>query len=151
MESFESLKKSFWENVNNHAFIVSTNHTVSLSIKKLNNRKLEQSTKRYHILHEHLNRNEHVSMEPLKGLVECEYPIGLTVHNYEEWFGTLHSVLFDLHDRSMNICFGSPLFNEWYSLKVGESLPFSEVSVNFKNSKYTDFWREDKNEWIPKD
>ncbi|MED0973214.1 C45 family peptidase [Bacillus paramycoides] len=151
IEIFDGHKSIKTIEDNNHAFIVSTNHAVSLSIKKLNNRKLEQSTKRYHILHEHLNRNEHVSMESLKGLVECEYPIGLTVHNYEEWFGTLHSVLFDLHDRSMNICFGSPLFNEWYSLKVGESLPFSEVSVNFKNSKYTDFWREDKNEWIPKD
>ncbi|MGR3778350.1 C45 family autoproteolytic acyltransferase/hydrolase [Bacillus paramycoides] len=151
IEIFDGHKSIKTIEDNNHAFIVSTNHAVSLSIKTLNNRKLEQSTKRYHILHEHLKRNEHVSMESLKGLVECEYPIGLTVHNYEEWFGTLHSVLFDLHDRSMNICFGSPLFNEWYSLKVGESLPFSEVSVNFKNSKYTDFWREDKNEWIPKD
>lgn len=151
IEIFDGHKSIKTIEDNNHAFIVSTNHAVSLSIKKLNNRKLEQSTKRYHILHEHLNRNEHVSMESLKGLVECEYPIGLTVHNYEEWFGTLHSVLFDLHDRSMNICFGSPLFNEWYSLKVGESLPFSEVGVNFKNSKYTDFWREDKNEWILKD
>ncbi len=54
------------------------------------------------------------------------------MHNYEEWFGTLHSVLFDLHDRTMKICFGSPLLNDWYSLKVGGSMPFSEVNVNFK-------------------
>ncbi|MCZ2970470.1 C45 family peptidase, partial [Acinetobacter baumannii] len=83
------------------AFIVSTNHAVSSSIQKLNNRKLEQSTKRYYLLHEHLNRCEQVSIESLKKLVEEEYPAGLTVHNYEEWFGTLHSVLFDLHDRTM--------------------------------------------------
>ena len=31
------------------AFIVSTNHAVSSSIQKLNNRKLEQSTKRYYL------------------------------------------------------------------------------------------------------
>ncbi len=42
----------------NQAFIVSTNHAVSSSIQKLNNRRLEQSTKRYHVLHEHLNRYE---------------------------------------------------------------------------------------------
>ncbi|WP_312505393.1 carcinine hydrolase/isopenicillin-N N-acyltransferase family protein, partial [Bacillus luti] len=134
----------------NQAFIVSTNHAVSLPIQKLNSRKLEQSTKRYHILHKHIKRNEQVSMESLKGLVEREYPTGLTVHNYEEWFGTLHSVLFDLHNCTMNICFGSPLLNDWYSLKVGESLPFTEVNVNFKNKTYTNFWREEKNDCIPK-
>jgi len=125
-------------------FIVSTNHAISLPIQKLNNRRLKQSTNRYHTLYEYLNQNELVSMESLKGLVEKEYPTGLTVHNYEEWFGTLHSVLCDLHNRTMNICFGSPLFNDWYSLKVGESLSFSEVNVNFKNKAYADFWREER-------
>lgn len=50
----------------------------------------------------------------------------------------------------MNICFGSPLLNDWYSLKVGGSMPFSEVNVNFKNKTYTDFWREENNKLIPK-
>ncbi|MFH7829495.1 C45 family autoproteolytic acyltransferase/hydolase [Bacillus luti] len=150
IEIFDGHKSISTNEDGNQAFIVSTNHAVSSSIQKLNNRKLEQSTKRYHILHEHLNRNEQVSMESLKRLVEREYPTGLTVHNYEEWFGTLHSVLFDLHNRTMNICFGSPLLNDWYSLKVGESLPFSEVNVNFKNKTYTNFWREEKNDCIPK-
>lgn len=150
IEIFDGFKSTTTKE-DSQGFIVSTNHTVSSSIQKLNNRRLEQSTKRYHILHEYLNRNEQVSMESLKGLVEEEYPIGVTVHNYEEWFGTLHSVLIDLQDRTLNICFGSPLLNEWYSLKVGESLPFSEVNVNFKNKTYADFWREEKNEMTPKD
>ncbi|MGE7859039.1 MULTISPECIES: C45 family peptidase [Bacillus cereus group] len=150
IEIFDGHKSITTNEDDNQAFIVSTNHAVSSSIQKLNNRKLEQSTKRYHILHEHINRDEKLSMESLKGLVEEEYPVGLTVHNYEEWFGTLHSVLFDLHDCTMNICFGSPLFNDWYSLKVGGSLPFSEVNVNFKNKTYTDFWREERNDLIPK-
>ncbi|MBJ8151706.1 C45 family autoproteolytic acyltransferase/hydolase [Bacillus cereus] len=150
IEIFDGHKSTTTIDGDNQAFIVSTNYAVSSSIQKLNNRKLEQSTKRYHVLHEHLNRCEQVSIESLKKLVEEEYPIGLSVHNYEECFGTLHSVLFDLHDRTMNICFGSPLLNDWYSLKVGGSMPFSEMNVNFENKTYTDFWREDKNKLIPK-
>lgn len=84
-------------------------------------------------------------MEKLKELVENEYPAGLTVHNYQEWFGTLHSLLFDLHERTMDVCFGSPLLNKWYSLKVGEELPFSVVDVNFVNRPYADFWRVENN------
>ncbi|WP_144611345.1 C45 family peptidase [Bacillus cereus] len=151
IEIFDGYKSISTLEEEKQNFIVSTNHAISLPIQKLNSRRLEQSTNRYHILYDHLNRNEEVCMESLKGLVEKEYPTGLTVHNYEEWFGTLHSVLFDLHNRTMNICFGSPLLNDWYSLKVGESLPFSEVNVNFKNKTYADFWREEHNKLISKD
>ncbi len=91
-----------------------------------------------------------MSIESLKKLVEEEYPAGLTVHNYEEWFGTLHSVLLDLHDRTMKICFGSPLLNDWYSLKVGGSMPFSEVNVNFKIKLILTFGGEENNKLIPK-
>ncbi|MED0937098.1 C45 family autoproteolytic acyltransferase/hydrolase [Bacillus mobilis] len=151
IEIFDGYKSITTIEEESHDFIVSTNHAISVPIQKLNNRRLEQSTNRYHILYDHLNRNEQVSMESLKGLVKKEYPNGLTVHNYEEWFGTLHSVLFDLHNRTMNICLGSPLLNDWYSLKVGESLPFSEMNVKFKNKTYADFWREEHNELISKD
>jgi len=129
----------------NEAFIVSTNHAVSSTIKKLNNRKLEHSSKRFQVLHNNLVQKEYISMEKLKELVENEYPAGLTVHNYQEWFGTLHSLLFDLHERTMDVCFGSPLLNKWYSLKVGEGLPFSVVDVNFVNRPYADFWRVENN------
>ena len=144
IEIFDGFKSITTIDEENQDFIVSTNHAISLSVQKLNNRRLEQSTNRYYTLYEHLNRNEQVSMDSLKELVEREYPTGLTVHNYEEWFGTLHSVLFDLHNRTMNICFGSPLFNDWYSLKVGGSLSFSQVNVKFNNKTYTDFWREER-------
>lgn len=144
IEIFDGYKSITTIDEENQDFIVSTNHAISLPIQKLNNRRLEQSINRYHTLYDHLNRNEQMSMESLKGLVEKEYPTGLTVHNYEEWFGTLHSVLFDLHNRTMNICYGSPLLNDWYSLKVGESLSFSKVNVKFKNKTYADFWREER-------
>ncbi|EVT90881.1 choloylglycine hydrolase [Bacillus anthracis] len=150
IEIFDGYKSIITTVEESQDFIVSTNHAISLPIQKLNSRRLEQSTNRYHTLYEHLNRNEQVSIESLKRLVQIEYPAGLTVHNYEEWFGTLHSVLFDLHECTMNICFGSPLFNDWYSLEVGGSLPFSEVNVNFENKIYTDFWREENNKLIPK-
>ncbi|HHK5550706.1 choloylglycine hydrolase [Bacillus anthracis] len=150
IEIFDGYKSITSIDEESQDFIVSTNHAISLPIQKLSNRRLEQSTNRYHTLYEYLNRNELVSLESLKGLVEKEYPTGLTVHNYEEWFGTLHSVLVDLHNRTMNICFGSPLLNDWYSLEVGGIMPFSEVNVNFKNKTYTDFWREDKKKLIPK-
>lgn len=66
IEIFDGHKFTTTIDGDNQAFIVSTNHAVSSSIQKLNNRRLEQSTKRYHVLHEHLNRYEQVSIESLK-------------------------------------------------------------------------------------
>lgn len=70
------------------------------------------------------------------------------MYNYEEWFGILYFVLFDLYDCIMKICFGLLFLNDWYLLKVGGSMLFFEVNVNFKNKIYIDFWKEDKNELI---
>lgn len=58
IEIFDGHKYTTTIDGDNQAFIVSTNHAVSSSIQKLNNRRLEQSTKRYHVLYENLNRNE---------------------------------------------------------------------------------------------
>ena len=66
IEIFDGHKSTTTIDGDNQTFIVSTNHAVSSSIQKLNNRKLEQSTKRYHVLHEHLNGYEQVSIESLK-------------------------------------------------------------------------------------
>ena len=70
IEIFDGYKSIITIVEESQDFIVSTNHAISLPIQKLNSRRLEQSTNRYHTLYEHLNRNEQVSIESLKGLVQ---------------------------------------------------------------------------------
>ncbi|WP_334077769.1 C45 family peptidase [Paenibacillus sanfengchensis] len=120
-------------------YISATNHAVLPGIEERG--VLRQSKVRYDLIHSTLGRSLSVSKQELRDLTLREYPEGITVHNYKQNFGTVHSVLFDLHAGQLEFSFGSPLENETYSLKVGERFPFKELSVRVPDREYgPEFW-----------
>ena len=123
-------------------FLIATNHAVMPKIMKLEDGKLEQSEIRYNFLKNNLESNDFFTKHKLQQLMFNEYPNGVTVHNFEENFGTVHSILFNLNDKQLDISFGSPINNKIYKLKVGETLPFNELEVFIENSNYgPNFWK----------
>ncbi|NGP45660.1 choloylglycine hydrolase [Bacillaceae bacterium SIJ1] len=122
-------------------FMIATNHGLFPSIARKENGKLEQSCVRYGLLENHLSSNDLISKQHLKDVTLQEYPKGLTVHNYEQNFGTVHSILFDLDAKQLEFSFGSPIHNKTYKLTVGEALPHFDVKVLMENTDYgPDFW-----------
>lgn len=118
------------------------NHAVMPEIIKLERGKLEQSEMRYNFLKNNLENNNFITKNELQQLMLKEYPNGVTVHNFEENFGTVHSILFNLNEKQLDISFGSPINNKIYKLKVGETLPFNELEIFIKNNKYgPNFWK----------
>lgn len=66
----------------------------------------------------------------------------MSIHNYKENFGTVHSVLFNLTDRQLEFSFGSPLQNKLYKINVGDNFSKTRLPVKFENRNYgPDFWR----------
>lgn len=123
-------------------FFIATNHAVMPEIIKLESEKLEQSEMRYNFLKDNLESNNFITKNELQQLMLKEYPNGVTVHNFEENFGTVHSILFNLNDKQLDISFGSPINNKIYKLKVGETLPFNELEIFIKNNNYgPNFWK----------
>lgn len=123
-------------------FFIATNHAVMPEIIKLESGKLEQSEMRYNFLKDNLESNNFITKNELQQLMLKEYPKGVTVHNFEENFGTVHSILFNLNGKQLDISFGSPINNKIYKLKVGETLPFNELEIFIKNNNYgPNFWK----------
>ncbi|PHF04949.1 C45 family peptidase [Bacillus sp. AC79A.1] len=123
-------------------FFIATNHAVMPEIIKIERGKLEQSEIRYNFLKNNLESNNLITKNQLHQLMLKEYPDGVTVHNFEENFGTVHSILFNLNDKQLYISFGSPINNKIYTLKVGEILPFNELEIFIENTNYgPDFWK----------
>ncbi|WP_440897082.1 C45 family autoproteolytic acyltransferase/hydrolase [Amphibacillus sp. Q70] len=123
-------------------FFIATNHALIPEIIKLEYGKLEQSQMRYNFLKNNLENNHLITKNALQQLMLKEYPNGVTVHNFEENFGTVHSVLFNLSDKQLDFSFGSPINNKSYTLKVGENLPFNELDIFIKNNNYgPNFWK----------
>ncbi|MBB4826552.1 putative choloylglycine hydrolase [Sporosarcina luteola] len=123
-------------------YIVATNHGLFPEIERLEQGKLEQSEIRYQLIEDKLSTADKISTCGLKELISTEYPEGLTVHNYKEHFGTVHSILFNLTDRQIEFSFGSPVQNSFYKMNVGEHFPNREIQVEFENKSYgPEFWR----------
>ncbi|MCB2357191.1 hypothetical protein [Clostridium estertheticum] len=85
-----------------------------------------------------------LSCNDLKGLLSTSYPQGLCCHYYEEFFGTLRSMIFDVTDGTIEMTFGSPQSNEWrtFTIKSNEEqeymvkLPYERADKAFYDITY---------------
>jgi hypothetical protein len=57
-----------------------------------------------------------ITTETIRGILSDPYPKGLCFHYYQEFLGTLWSLIFDLNAGTAEICFGSPIVNQWHTL-----------------------------------
>lgn len=123
-------------------YITATNHPLFEEMKQLGIHRMNHSVVRHDLMEKRLRNEQQFNKEDLLRLVQAEYPHGLTVHNYAQSFGTLRSILFNLTDQTMDVCFGSPLTNPWYCVRVGETLPFTTIPVKVEQGLYDgSFWQ----------
>ncbi len=79
---------------------------------------LENSKTRSRLLKALVRKHQpKITKNQLKKLLSGVYPNGLSAHFYREGFGTMYSLIVDLTEHSLDICFGPPKYNEWYRLK----------------------------------
>lgn len=123
-------------------YLIATNHGLFPEIESIVPGKLEHSQLRYTILENKFSANGKRTTCEMKELLSTEFPKGLSIHNYKENFGTVHSVLFNLTDRQLECSYGSPLKNKLYKMNVGDHFSKKQIPVEFWNKNYgPDFWR----------
>ncbi|MEH7463152.1 C45 family peptidase [Bacillus thuringiensis] len=135
----KSVKKT------DHDYLIATNHALFPEIENLEIGRLVHSQIRFNVLERKFSAIGKRSVGELKKLISTEFPEGLSVHNYKENFGTVHSVLFNLTDCQLEFSFGSPVQNKKYKIGVGNSFLKTSIPIIFQNREYgTDFWRVSK-------
>ncbi|MFD1412253.1 C45 family autoproteolytic acyltransferase/hydolase [Oceanobacillus jeddahense] len=123
-------------------YLMATNHGLFPEIRNLEQGQLDQSLQRYKVLENNFSAKGKLSVSEIKELLLKEFPEGVSIHNYKENFGTVHSVLFNLTDRKLEFSFGSPIQNSVYKINVGEAFLKRRFPVQCKSESYgTDFWR----------
>ncbi|MFD3449019.1 MerR family transcriptional regulator [Microbacteriaceae bacterium 4G12] len=126
-------------------YLIATNHALFPEIESLEIGRLAQSQIRFNVLERKMSAIGKRSVGELKELLFTEFPDGLSVHNYQENFGTVHSALFNLTDCQLEFSFGSPMQNKIYKIGVGDNFSTTLLPVKFQNREYgTDFWRVSK-------
>lgn len=61
-----------------------------------------------------------ISKQDIRNLFATEHPAGLCNHLYNEYFGTLWSVIFDLTQNSIDVCFSAPTHNKYHSFGLND-------------------------------
>jgi hypothetical protein len=99
-------------------FLFSTNHYVLPETVKYQQYAgdwiLKNSKKRYELIGSVLSKAQpRIGKETLRGLLGKEIYDGLCGHYYNDYFGTLFSVIYDLTDLKAYVCFGASTRNPW--------------------------------------
>jgi hypothetical protein len=91
------------------------------------------STPRYKVIEAWLEANApHIGKETVRGILTKEYPEGCCCPYYAYGVGTLWSMIFDVSEGVVEVCFGAPTHNPWQSFTPQDgSIGMREYSAKF--------------------
>jgi predicted choloylglycine hydrolase len=122
-------------------FLAATNHFQSEELRKVEPMCMAHSIKRLNTANNFLKENAgKISLQAMKELLGTRYPEGLCTHYYQEFFGTLHSCVFDLTERFIEVTFGSPAVNAWHRIDFNNPQPGEFESVLPNEYSTPEFW-----------
>ncbi|MBU3187481.1 C45 family autoproteolytic acyltransferase/hydolase [Clostridium estertheticum] len=132
------------DNNSNKTYLSATNHVLFPELKVYEKMIIKNSELRNDVIVKTLKAKKKLSCNDLKGLLSTSYPQGLCCHYYEEFFGTLRSMIFDVTDGTIEMTFGSPQSNEWrtFTIKSNEEqeymvkLPYERADKAFYDITY---------------
>jgi predicted choloylglycine hydrolase len=108
-------------------FICSTNHFTLPEMLPYRDPIMAHSQNRHDAIQSRLGGKQPVDWQTIKSLLSDEYPNGLACHYYDEFFGTLRSMIFDPQAGEIEVCFGSPVAGLWHRLDFNS--PMKSYSV----------------------
>lgn len=127
------------------AYLVSTNHYENADMKQYDKHHGLHSELRYRAIENSLDRNRGVvTMDTVKEILGTKIPDGAACPYYQDGLGTLRSMVFNLTQKETEVCFGSPINQEWVKASFDEPLGFSRFTVPYFNElaeNPQEFWR----------
>ena len=114
-------------------FVCSTNHFTLPEMLPYRDPIWKNSQVRLNAIQSWLEKSRPIDSLAMQSLLSREYPQGLACHYYQEYFGTLRSMIFNPVSGTVEICFGSPVVNPWY--KIDPTTPAKSYSIQISNQK----------------
>ncbi|MHA2181349.1 MAG: C45 family autoproteolytic acyltransferase/hydrolase [Promethearchaeota archaeon] len=106
-------------------FLCSTNHPTLPKMTKyykyIHPWLKTNSPMRYKLIEDKIHQySPEINQKNIKSLLSTEMPNGLCAYYHAGYFGTIWSMLFDLTQVKVDICFGPPSHNKWRSFSVDQ-------------------------------
>lgn len=114
------------------SLLFTTNHVVLPQFKHLEPQAFRHSIGRYQYIEKELKDKKNITREQLKTMLLEKYPNGLCFHHYRESFGTTKSILLSPLEKTLEICWGGRLENQWlkYDLHSAEADEEFEIELS---------------------
>jgi len=91
---------------------------------------------------EQLFEKEKITKGNLFQLLRDKIPNGLSYHDYEGFFGTLRSMMFDVSESKLWVCFGSPSMNDWFEADWNVPLGIYSKLIEYEQETAPkEFWQ----------
>jgi predicted choloylglycine hydrolase len=123
-------------------FIGAANHFTIPAMMPHAPHKMRHSDVRYNAITARLQQAApQIMPDTMRGILSELYPHGVCAHYYDEFFGTLHSIIFDATVVTAEVCFGSPHVNGWHTFDLRQPGTAGEYRATLPIEHPTpDFW-----------
>ncbi|OPA75132.1 choloylglycine hydrolase [Paenibacillus selenitireducens] len=143
--SFASDKKRIFKRIPAGDLLVATNHYMSPEMKDFDIHHFWNSEIRYSSVWNFLLREApHINEEKVKKLLSTPYPYGPCCHFYASGMGTLRSMVFDVTEKNLKVCYGPPDRNPWHTIDFDAPVGLEEIVCNYEDVNIDNpeqFWR----------
>lgn len=111
-------------------FITATNHIHLAELKPLQPGGMVNSFQRESLIDKLFDQGTTPDLKALNTTFQSKYPEGLATGYYREGFGTLRTMRMNSSQRTLEMCFGSPLNNDFKAYRVTDDLPNAQMAVH---------------------
>lgn len=118
-------------------YLCAANHVVLPELKEYEPQFMKNSLVRFKLIEEFMNRDNKISSKEIKELLLTKYPHGLCCHCYSEFFGTTKSIVLDLNEGSLDICWAGLKENGFKKYYIADELKESiaPLKINMEKSQ----------------
>ena len=128
----------------NDKYLIATNHYMNEEMTEYDKHRGRHSVLRYNIIQKFFSENKGtVSVNNIKTILEQEIPGGVFCPYYEDYLGTLHSMVFDVSEIGVEICLGMPSNSKWERISFNSPIEIStktEIVKNKHPENPSEFW-----------
>lgn len=116
-------------------FLHSTNHIHIDKLHKLEPQSMNNSIHRYNLIKEYVDNSKKISEKDLMNFLSLKYPYGLSCNYYNDFFGTLKSIVMDLNTGTFNILWGGLESNIWNKYYLNDNIKSTTQLINIDIEK----------------
>ncbi|MCK4473529.1 MAG: hypothetical protein KAW49_17250, partial [Anaerolineae bacterium] len=114
-------------------FLWATNHYTLPAMLPYDTGRMRQSVMRHKTIESRIKSDvPHVNKNTIRGLLSEPIPKGVCLHHYSDGLGTLWSMIFDVTDMTVDICFGAPSStkNSWHTFGLQGSIGSTDYKAH---------------------